>query len=86
MRQGLIVGTNGSSMRWYKDDLYHRDDGPAVIIDGDCWWYKNGKRHREDGPAVEYPNGSKNWHFYGNLINVSSQEEFERWLKFKSFL
>ena len=34
----------GGDKRWYKDDLRHREDGPAVErVDGDTRWYINGK-------------------------------------------
>ena len=45
----------------YKNEegLYHREDGPAIIMTDDVngrvmleYWFLNGKRHRVDGPAV----------------------------------
>ncbi len=55
---------------WLRDDLLHRDDGPAIeeeIIDedGSKFWYKNGMYHREDGPAAEYADGGKFWYKNG---------------------
>lgn len=48
--------------RWTKDNLLHREDGPAIILaNGTEEWYKNGKRHREDGPAIKYRNGNEYW-------------------------
>jgi len=62
MRQGLIMDTPGTKA-WYKDDLLHREDGPAVELTGGIkMWYKNGARHREDGPAIEWPDDSKEWY------------------------
>lgn len=51
-------------------------------------YYENydGSYHREDGPAKEYSDGSKSWWYQGELVNVSSQEEFEQWLKYKAFI
>ena len=49
-------------IRWYKDDVLHREDGPAVIwCAGAREWYLDGKLHRVGGPAIEYPNGTKKW-------------------------
>jgi hypothetical protein len=53
---------------WYKNNDFHREDGPAVIKpNGDKYWFQNGKRHRIDGPAVECTNGHKVWYKNGNL-------------------
>ena len=42
------------TVSYYKDNKYHRTDGPAVQRpEGYKAWYLNGERHREDGPAVE---------------------------------
>lgn len=51
---------------------------------------KKGKFHRIDGPAITQ-NGKINdpddkWFFHGKKIQVSSQSEFERWLKLKVFV
>jgi hypothetical protein len=36
---------NGSQF-WYKNNVFHRVNGPAVIYhDGEKRWYQNGKRH-----------------------------------------
>ena len=57
MKNGLIVDRYGTEI-YYKDDLFHREDGPAVIfIDGTVEYYIKDKLHREDGPAVIYPTG-----------------------------
>lgn len=50
-------------------------------------YYANsdGSYHREDGPAQEYSDGSKSWWYQGELVDVSSQKEFEQWLKYKAF-
>lgn len=60
----------------------HRKNGPAVErANGDKEWFFEGKLHREDGPAVEWINGDKEWWFGGQRVIVSSQEDFEKWLK-----
>jgi hypothetical protein len=61
MLNGKVVDDQGTVL-WYKDNLCHRDDSPAVEkANGDKLWYRHGKLHREDGPAVEYSDGSKMW-------------------------
>ena len=51
---------------WYKDDVLHRENGPAVILVNDLKeWYKYGELHRKDGPAVKYDNGYKEWYIDG---------------------
>ena len=53
---------------WYKEGLWHREDGPAIAgIGGHKEWYKEGKCHRLDGPAVERQDGSKFWYKNDNL-------------------
>lgn len=59
----------GDHVVWYKNGLYHRLDGPAVIgPDHEVYkvWYKDGRRHREDGPALVTDNCEK-WYFNGLL-------------------
>lgn len=50
--------------RWYLDGKLHREDGPAVIFNGDVeeHWYKNGKLHRDGGPALTNVDGSYEWY------------------------
>ncbi len=58
-----IVEFSDGDCTWYKNGLWHREDGPAVEwLDGTKCWYVNGDQHRTDGPAVEYPNGTKYWY------------------------
>lgn len=45
-----------------------------------------GIRHRVDGPAIENHNGTKYWCYEGIITEVKSQEDFERYLKLRSFL
>jgi hypothetical protein len=61
MKNGLIVDIYGTK-RWYKNDLPHRTDGPAIIhSDGTEMWYFEGKLHRTDGPAIIEFDGYKEW-------------------------
>lgn len=53
-------------------------------------YYKNGEYHRLVGPARIWSNKydgiyRQQWFFEGEMINVSSQQEFERFLKMKAF-
>ena len=53
------------SVHYFKNDKYHRRDGPALIKYNDYKiyqksWYINDKLHREDGPAdIKYYNNGK---------------------------
>ncbi len=72
-------------IRYYLNGELHRLDGPAEEHpNGDRWWYIDGRLHREDGPALEYvQDGYSYWYYDGILLDISSQEEFERFLKLK---
>jgi hypothetical protein len=53
---------------YYKNDKYHRLDGPAIEYDnGVKYWCINGSIHREGGPAIEYEGGHKEWYKDGLL-------------------
>lgn len=61
-RNGMVI--RGRDILYYKDGLFHREDGPAKIYhnygdkeDGDYqeYWLK-GRLHRTDGPALEANN------------------------------
>ena len=66
--------------------MFHREDGPAIILDDREVWMKFGKKHREDGPAVfYYPDSNKNeWWNDGKLhrldgpakININGFKEY----------
>ena len=71
---------------WYQHGKSHRKDGPAIEYDtGTKVWYQDDKLHREDGPAIEYSDGTKEWYYKDKEIKCSSQEEFIRLIKLKSF-
>ena len=66
MKNGLIIDKYGQS--WYKNDLLHREDGPAEEWNhGTKAWYINGRLHRLDGPAIEYTSGDKEWYIHDQL-------------------
>ena len=68
------------TVRWYLNDKFHREDGPAMeFADGSKAWYKNGERHREDGPAMEFADGSKYWYLDGRVM--SEEEHAKRTAK-----
>ena len=86
MKNGLIVDSYGNK-HWYKNDKYHRDDGPALeFTRGTKYWFQNGKRHRIDGPAIEWGDGSRHWYYHGKQINCFSQKEFNEFLRFIAFI
>ena len=61
MRQGRCE--RYGTIYWYKDDILHREDGPAIEgADGSKRWYLHGDLHRLDGPAIETAGGSKHWY------------------------
>jgi hypothetical protein len=86
MKNGLEVDSHGNKWYW-KDNLLHREDGPAVEYpDGYKAYIQNGLYHREDGPAIIQENGIKNWYLIGKIINVKSQKEFEQYIKLIMFI
>lgn len=74
------------AMDWTEWNSLDMKDGIFINPANDKFWYKNESFHREDGAAIEYSDGTKSWYYEGNYLNVSSQEEFEQWLKYKTFL
>lgn len=59
----------GGYKEYYKNNLLHREDGPAVEHpDGQKQYYFEGKLHRIDGPAVIHINGYKEWWINGQFI------------------
>lgn len=48
MKDGFHVDAFGNGF-WYKDNLLHREDGPAIeALEGDDEWYLNGKQVSEE--------------------------------------
>jgi hypothetical protein len=56
--------------RDYSDRNIHREDGPAIEVDGNKHWFLNGKHHRVDGPAIEWATGTKEWYLSGKHHRV----------------
>jgi hypothetical protein len=55
MKNELEIDSLGNK-RYYKNDEYHREDGPAVEhTDGFKAYWLNGILHRIDGPTLCYP-------------------------------
>jgi hypothetical protein len=48
------------------------------------YYDERGEYHRLDGPAHTF-RCRQYWYYHGKEIEVSSQEEFERYLKLKAF-
>lgn len=59
-----------SSEYWYKDNLWHKTDGPAVINSQGKSFYANGELHRIDGPAIIDLNGTEEYWQYGKRHRV----------------
>jgi hypothetical protein len=84
---------------YYNDSavfVAHREDGPAIEWSDDVKsWMRHGLVHRIDGPAIELPRGndakqgfagmSDEWWYNGECADVYSQEDFEKWLKYRNF-
>jgi hypothetical protein len=67
MKNGKYI--EDGTERWFKDNKYHRLDGPAIIRrDGTEEWYKDGERHRLDDPAVIRSDGTKEY-WINNLLH-----------------
>lgn len=60
-----------SSEYWYKDNLWHKTDGPAVIILRGKAFYVNGELHRMDEPAIIDSNGTEEYWQYGQRHRVN---------------
>ncbi|MDA8453672.1 hypothetical protein M4R22_02735 [Acidovorax sp. GBBC 3334] len=64
MRNGKYE--NERQVAYYKDDVLHREDGPAIQWkNGPTQWRLNGELHRVGGPAVEFLDGSTEWWLHG---------------------
>ena len=68
------------SIRYYKDGLIHREDGPALLYKGNKEWYINGYLHREDGPAIIYNSGKTYFYYKGN--EYDNNFTIKTWKKF----
>ena len=71
----MVISPDGTR-EWFRNGLWHRDDGPAVEWpNGTKVWFYNGRRHRDDGPAVEHADGSTEWWKQGlHVASCPAQE------------
>jgi len=72
---------------WYVDGLLHREDGPAIehkmnLPDAveDCKVWYRGPRS-----STNYEEVRRIWYYRGKKVDCKSQEEFEKFLRFKAF-
>ena len=83
MKNGRYV--EYGKIKWYKDDVLHREDGPAVeYASGTKMWFIYGVYHREDGPAVETVYGEKYWCVNGKYHRINGpaiqlEDGTEKW-------
>jgi hypothetical protein len=62
VRNGLIINEYRDKC-WYKNDLLHRTEGPAIIyLSGTEVWYFEGKLHRTEGPAIICSDGRESYY------------------------
>ncbi len=77
-REGKYIINENQDVKYYTfNNLFHREDGPAIEYKntGGKYYFLNGKRHRKDGPAIEYPNGKNQWFLNGKQYFVNSVDE-----------
>ena len=77
---------SGKKQYFNSDGQFHNEKGPAIVFPFFSlkeYWI-NGKRHRLDGPAIEY-DYFISWWINDQLIPVTSQEDFERYIKLLAF-
>jgi hypothetical protein len=49
MKNGMYETIPAGPKLWYRNDLLHREDGPAIEwANGDVWWCLNGKCISDD--------------------------------------
>lgn len=83
-----FITTDGYE-EWFKNGKYHRKYGPAIYNKyGHETWMINGQYHRLNGPAIINPdaNIAEWWYYDVYAKGVHSKEEFDQWIKYKSFL
>ena len=68
IRDGLHTDYDGTRY-WYRNDLLHRENGPAVEwADGSTEWWLHGALHRTGAPAIERADGSREWWEHGRQV------------------
>lgn len=65
---------------WYKNGVFHREDGPAIRHkDKTFLYYYEGKLHRLDGPAIVERAGPKQFWIMGQKLSPKEyKKEIER--------
>ena len=79
---------NDQSIRFYKCGLYHRKNGPSIILKHEKHWHFNGKRYRKDGPAIEFSNGHKVWYYKSKAVIYEepfTKQSWKRFIKLQMF-
>jgi hypothetical protein len=66
---------------WYHHGTPHRVDGPACYFDDKD--YELHKLYHKEYP--QWRASQCRWYYEGKQVDVSSQEEFEKWLKYRNF-
>lgn len=65
---GKVIVSNGNEV-YYKDGLFHNDNGQAVIYaDGSKRFYNKGLLHNSTGPAIENIDGTVSYWLHGTGI------------------
>jgi hypothetical protein len=82
---GPAVEMNSGEWEWLFHGIWHRVGGPAIKSGLAFYWYDRGKIHRANGPAVEWHDGRSNWYYRGKRVECSSNEEFNKLIKFRAF-
>lgn len=77
---GICKILQDNTIRYYKDGLFHRHDGPAIIWqNGAKSWRVFGKHHREDGAAIQCKNGYEEYCY--NDIWYSEIQSDDEWFE-----
>ena len=63
------------TIRYYKNNQLHKEDGPALIFqNGDVEYYLNGLFHNENGPAIIYEY-IKIWYYKGVKYGINNRHQ-----------
>jgi hypothetical protein len=75
-----LVGADGTKRYFNENNLYHREDGPAIEYpNGDKIWWNNGNLHRFDGPAVEFADDDNEWYINGKRLSLEKEAILNQW-------
>ncbi len=72
-----VIGKTTGDKAWFKMNVPHRDNGPAVITKEGQIYMINGLAHREDGPAVIMADGREIYYHNGVEIEAPRTEQVE---------